>query len=814
MRDYGLWLRWSWRDLRARWLQVAAIALVIALGTGTFAGLSSTSNWRETSADRSYAELNMFDLRVRSAEGTAVPRGSLLSAVEGLENPGIVDGAEERLVVPAQLDASTAEETILVPGQLIGAEVSGGGPQVNGFHIQEGRALTEADAGEPVALLETNFASHYGLPTNGTIRTGGGQPLHYVGHAITPEYFIVTTERGGMLAEANFAAVMTSIETVQQLTGLGGLVNELLVTIPGQGEPEEVRRQLEAALANELPGQGFTFTVREEDRAHRLIYEDIEGDRRMQRIFAVLILFGAAAAAFNLTTRIVDAQRREMGVAMALGVPRARIAIRPLLVGAQVALLGVVFGLITGYLVGRAMASVVQDFFPLPVWETPFQFGQFGLAAALGFVLPFAATLVPVLMAIRLSPLDALRSGYRAAKGGGLAPLFRRLRMPGNTFVQIPVRNVVRAPRRAVFTGLGIIAAITILFTFAGMIDSFGEAVNQGERELLRTSEERIDVDLATMVAAEGPELARLEALPAVERVEPALHLGGFVRNGSSEISVRLEVIDLTNDVWTPSISRGTLELDRPGVYLSEVAAGDLGIGPGDLVVLRHPRFEGGSLDLVETELPVLGLHPHPFRFVAYLHSDHAGIAGLRGAANFAWAIPVEGASADEVRRELFDVDFVVSAQSSSTLIVAFRDLLDEFVIIIRIVEGIILLLALLVAFNAASINVDERRRELATMFAYGVPVRTAMGMVIGENFILGVGSTLAGVLSGWLLLRWVISYLIADTMPDLGIPATLSLETLAIAVGMGVLAVAAAPLLTWRKLQNMDVPSTLKVAE
>ena len=37
--NWHLWLRWSWRDLRARWLQVVAIALIIALGTGVFAGL-------------------------------------------------------------------------------------------------------------------------------------------------------------------------------------------------------------------------------------------------------------------------------------------------------------------------------------------------------------------------------------------------------------------------------------------------------------------------------------------------------------------------------------------------------------------------------------------------------------------------------------------------------------------------------------------------------------------------------------------------------------------------------------------------------
>ena len=47
-----LWftLRWSARDLRRKWLQVAAIALVIAIGTGVYSALGSTSTWRRASA--------------------------------------------------------------------------------------------------------------------------------------------------------------------------------------------------------------------------------------------------------------------------------------------------------------------------------------------------------------------------------------------------------------------------------------------------------------------------------------------------------------------------------------------------------------------------------------------------------------------------------------------------------------------------------------------------------------------------------------------------------------------------------------------
>jgi putative ABC transport system permease protein len=814
MAGLDLWVRWSWRDLRARWLQVAAIGLVIALGTGTFAGLQSVTEWRERSSDKSYAALNMYDLRIKTAEAATVPLGALVDAVRGIPDAASVAEAEERLLRPIQVDASAADRAILVPGMLMGVDLGGGGPLVNKLHVVDGRPLDPGDANQSVALLEANFAGHYRLPTTGLLRISGGHALQYVGHALAPEYFIVISERGGFLAEANFATIFTSIETVQRLTGQDG-VNDLLLTLAPGADREEVRSQVEAALTEHLSGTGFTFMQREEDPAHSLNYADIRGDRRQQRVFAILILAGATTAAFNLTTRIVEAQRREIGLAMALGVPRMRIAIRPVLFGTQVALLGVAFGLVVGYTVGRLLGSVVEDFAPLPVWEMPFIFRQFATAAVLGFALPFVATLIPVVVAVRVSPIEALQSGYRAAKGGGLAPMLHGLRLPGNTFAQMPARNVLRAPRRSFLTGLGIAAAITTLVAFAGMIDTFTTAIDRTEHEVLRTSPDRIDIEFAGVVLGDGPELRAVADEPLVDDVEPALRLNGVLRSAAAEVAVRLEVFDLTNRTWTPSITEGRFDLDTRGVYIAEGAAEALRVRPGSRVTLQHPRLlPEGTIALVDTEMEVLGTHPHPFRFVAYVHFAHADITGLAGAANFAWVVPVPGAEVDTVKRQLFELDGVVSVQPARTLPAAFRDLLDEFVVIIRIVEGVILLLALLVAFNSASISIDERRREHATMFAFGVPMRKVMAMAVSENFILGVLSTLVGVLGGWLVLNWVANYLFAETLPDLSLVPTVGLPTLAIAISLGVVVVAAAPLLTWRKLRNMDIPGTLKYAE
>ena len=84
---WRLWLRWSWRDLRGRWASVAAIALIVALGTGTFAGLGSTAEWRRQSNDASFAHLRMHDLRGGLPDGASVSETTLSGAIDGSRTP-------------------------------------------------------------------------------------------------------------------------------------------------------------------------------------------------------------------------------------------------------------------------------------------------------------------------------------------------------------------------------------------------------------------------------------------------------------------------------------------------------------------------------------------------------------------------------------------------------------------------------------------------------------------------------------------------------------------------------------------------------
>lgn len=808
----SLWLRWSWRDLRSRWAQVGAIAAIIALGTGIYTGFVSTSQWRRVSYTASYDRLAMYDLHVSLAEGSYVDARALTDAIRGIRSSDALRAVEPRLVVKSQVDASTADETILVPGRIVGVDVADGGPHVNRIAPTKGRGLTPADAGTPTAVIEENFAGYYDLPAEGDVTVSGGHPLHYVGRGLSPEYFFIQGDQGSLFAEANYAVLFVPLDTAGALTGHPGQADDAVIALAPGADRAAVRAEVAAALTEAFPGVGFDIVPRGRDEVRRLLFQDIANDRRMYDVLAVLTLLGAAFAAFNLAGRMVEAQRREIGIGMALGVTPGKLAIRPLLVAIQIAALGAALGVLLGLVIGRLMAGVLQEFLPLPVWEFPFQWGVYLRGAALGLVLPFVATGWPVLRAVRVTPLEAIRTGANApTRVSALA----RIPLPGRAIDQMPVRNVLRTPRRTALTALGIGAVITVVVGVVGMLDSFNTTIDRTRTEILHGSPRRLDVALDGFTPTSGATVTGVAALPEVAAVDPNLALGGKLVHDGTRLDVLLTLTDLDRGLWHPTLRDRVDPGDRPGIVITEKAADDLGVGPGDTVLLRHPRVTGPtSFEYVRTPVVVTAISPLPTRFTAFMDTTDARIMGLTGITNSLQVEPAAGTSIAAARRALFEQPGVSSVQPVRAFTDSVSDTLAQFQSIFTIIEGIVLLLALLIAFNSASINADERRRDHATMFAFGLPTGRVLTMAVVESALIGILGTILGVAGGLVLLHWLVNSLFASTAPDLGITVALAPRTVLIAAALGIVAVAVAPLLGARRIRRMDIPSTLRVVE
>jgi putative ABC transport system permease protein len=380
----------------------------------------------------------------------------------------------------------------------------------------------------------------------------------------------------------------------------------------------------------------------------------------------------------------------------------------------------------------------------------------------------------------------------------------------------MPFRNLMRAPRRGILTALGIAATLAVLVMIVGAINSFLTAVDEGAAASAGNVPDRVVVTLdGTYPVASAPVTAVVGSA-TLETPDPVLQVGGQLANGSEEFDVVVEFVDFENGLFQPEIVAGTAPGEAGGLVISKKAAADLDTVVGDSVTLRHPVRTGStSFALEDSVIVVTGIHSNPFRPTTYMAATGAGSMGLDGLANSVSAVPAAGVDVAAIQADLFQTPQVASVQRADASADLMRDLIDQFVGIFQLMQLVVLVLVVVIAFNAASIALDERLRDNATMFAFGVTRRRVVGMLMTENFIVGLIATLLGIGLGLLILQWFIEVQAPETMPDLQLPLVIGWDVVAWSIVVGVVAVALAPLLTApRKLRRMNIPDTLRVME
>ncbi|WP_419945943.1 ABC transporter permease [Candidatus Poriferisodalis sp.] len=811
-------LRWSLRDARRRWIQIVAIGFTLAIGIGLFAGLSSVTQWRLISIDKSLEATAMYDLRATVSESDPVPEGTLARIASQIDG---IDRYSERLLFDTQVETVVDGDELLVHGRIVGMELSGSGSVVNDVYLIDGSQLPGSGMSKPQVLIEGNFARFWDLPTSGTLTVGGDAHVDYIGSAVSPEYFLIV-EGNGSLGKSNLAVLFAPLAAAQDISGRSGAVNDLVMTLAPGADAGAVTAQLIEAAATQ-DGVLLDVLTRDETPSYIGLTGMPEIDDGIYNAFSLLLFAGAAFAALNFSARMVQAQRREIGNAMAIGERPWSIVIRPLLIGLQIGFIGMILGVVVGYAISIQTVGVVQGIVRLPIFEQPFQGAIYARAMAIGFAVPMLAVLWPVLRAVRVKPVDAIRSSHLASRGGSLGPIISRIPLPGRSLERMPFRNLMRAPRRTFLTLLTFTMSLAIMFSMLGLGSTFTTTLDDGNEELLGGEPDRFTVQLDSLYPVNSPQVQDVLANPTVQSGEAAMVLGANVisaePDGSVDEAVQLDLavrfVDFGSAVWTPTATQGSLSRGAPGIVLADKAARDLGVGIGDDVVVTHPAVVDGAFTHSTRILPVDAIHPHPLRLNAYMDLSQTSTWGFGGLANIVTGVPADGSSLNDVKRSLFGSGSGVSlVQGLGETFQSLEDSLKQSEGVFFITRIFVILLVMLIAFNTANINVDERSRDHATMFAYGIPVQRVIANLSVEGLLLGVIAVVLGGLFGYALLLWMALFLMPTAIPDVGMIVSVRWWEMAVSFVLALAAIALAPVFPGRKLKKMFIPGQLRVME
>ena len=777
------------RDLRRLWVQVLAIALVLAAGVATLIlGNGAYASLHETRA-RYYEENRFADV---FTDVTRAPY-SLLPEIEGIE--GVLD-AEARIVKLGLLDLPGMVEPVSVEFVSLPA---GNGAGLNRLYIRNGR-LPDPQSAQEIAVSE-GFATAHGLGPGDTLpvlMNGQERNLVITGVALSPE-FIYALGPGQMMPDPSRFGVVwvrrTSLEAAYDLEG--AFSNVVLKLAPG-ADPDRVVEALNRLTARY---GGVGATARKDQISHAFLDAELKQLSAMVKVLPPIFLLVAAMLVNMTLSRLIALDREQIGLFKAIGYTSRAVAQNYVEFVLLIAAVGILIGFIAGAWLGIGLAQMYARFFSFPYLVFTRDPQLYGLAAVITLAAVVGGALYAVRSVVTLPPAVAMSPPAPAVYRARTA-WFRSLIQLRQTDVMV-ARHLLRWPFRTTSSTLGIAMSVAIL---VASLWSFGSIDRMIDITFFRT--ERHDAQIVFGAPEPMAAAFAVRDMPGVMVAEPFRQVAAKISNRAWSKS--LGIVGRPTD---PRLSRvldpdlRPMKMPEAGLILSEALADALHVQPGDLVSVevREGRRPVATLPVSGSSIGYVGLGAAmDLDALNRLMGEGAMISGLSLQLDRAQDAAFYAAAKAAPKTELISV--------TSLMLDRFRDTLAENITVMVTVYVVLAgIIAIGVVYNFSRIALSEQGRELASLRVLGFTNREVSGVLFGE---LAAVVLLAQPL-GWLIGYGIALAMVAAFSSDLyRVPFVVGREVFAIASLVVCAAALASAFAIRGRIDNLDMIEVLKTRE
>jgi len=719
------------RDLWRMKGQAIAIGAVIAMGvlmlvmmTGLVASLTET---RDAYYDR-YRLADVFAPVARAPERLAAQLAEIPS----------VSSVQTRVVGRALIDLPT--QVLPVQAQAVSLP-DRGPPALNDVFLTDGRMPASGRADE--VLLLNSFAAEHELRPGDTLRAtmnGSRRSFDIVGLAQSPE-FLYTTAPGELVPDdARFGVIWMVRSGLAAAYDMEGAFNEVLLGL-ARGSSEEA---LLDAVDRALESYGGTGAYGLADQlSNAFVTQEIEGLEASTVGVPPIFLAVAAFLLYIVISRVVQAEREEIGLMKAFGYTDIEVGTHYFKLILAIAAGGALAGCLGGIAAGRGLIGLYTEYFKFPFLVFQLDPASFAIGITVSILSASAGGIFVLRRVFALTPAVAMRAPA--------PPNFSRTGRIGQSFSQLldqpsrmVLRRLTRQPGRMAGSIIGIASGMALSAAMLTIYAGFDRSIDQTFSIV-----DRSDVMVSFTHAVSDKTLFELVRLPGVERAEPVRNVSVVLRNGLE--SHRGGLIGLPP---APELNRALddtlapIELPDRGVVLSDVLAEILDISPGDTLIAevregRQPRLE---IPVAATAQTLLGSP-------AYMGLDALNRV-MREPGRISGAyLTIDEAEADAIYAALQDMPTVAGLSVKSQARDAFLRMLNEGAGAIRYAMGVIaFVITFGIVYNAARIALAERARDLASLRVIGFTKGEAAFVLLGELAVVTLVALPVGAGLGYYL--------------------------------------------------------------
>ena len=498
---------------------------------------------------------------------------------------------------------------------------------------------------------------------------------------------------------------------------------------------------------------------RESNSGYNSFVQDTKSIANIGKVFPIVFFVIAALISLTSMTRMVEEERVQIGTLKALGYNKLQIASKYIIYSGLASIIGGSIGMVVGcYVLPPIIWMMYSMMYSVPnfVVEINFEYGLIGLI--LISICNVGATMYAVWKELINTPAVLMRP--KAPKKGKRVLLeripfiWKRL----NFNRKVTVRNIFRYKKRFLMTIIGICGCTALILTGFGIKDSITRLLtDQYGRVFNYDMQINLKDDLSTEEYTELYEY--LNNKDGIEETVPAYFSSITVMNNQNEEDVQLiipedskKIEDVIN--FFDKKTGEKVELSNSEILITDKLAQLIDAKQGDIIIIKNSdglERKAKIGNIVENYVSHYIYMSKELYTDLYNENYKTNIILTRNA-------EMEEEQKSELAKDIISKESVTSITQASSMTKYIEDMMGSlnYVVIILIISSG--LLAFVVLYNLANVNISERIRELATIKVLGFYDKEVYNYIARETVLLTIIGIGLGLIGGYFLNSFILT--------------------------------------------------------
>ncbi len=803
-----------------------SILLIVLLGVGFFAGIRAVSPDMKKTADMYFDENKMMDIEVISTMGLT---DDDVKEIQDLQDVKIVEGTYSKDV----LTKVDEEEVVLKIHTL--------SDNINCVKLQQG----EMPKNEEECVVEESFLNSTNKKIGDTIileakDTLAGpnlknKEIKIVGSIRSPLY--ISRERGSTKlasGKINYYIYVPQSEIISQIyTEIYVRVKDAdkLDTFSDEYEDKvkKVKSDIENIAKERTESEYEKLKVKPEwyvlDRNQNTGYasysQDSERIANIGKVFPFVFFVIAALISLTSMTRMVEEQRVQIGTLKALGYTKGKIALKYILYAVLATLIGGIIGMLIGF---RILPEIIYNMYAMmySMKDVVLEFNTGIAITGLGLALicTVGATIIACYKELNLQPASLMRP--KSPKAGKrvllerISWLWSKLK-----FTQkVTIRNVFRYKKRVSMTIIGILGCTALMVAGFGLRESVSNMIpsQYGEVFLYDMSITLKNEQTSDEIQKYIDEVCNIKTNDKNNDVTDAMAFNMQaveILNKETKQDIQLivpEKTDVLSDyiVLENRVSKEKYSLSDNGVVITEKLAKLLGIKQGEKITIKNSNDK-------QAEVEVKGITRNYLMHYMYISPEYyESIFGEKVKYNTILLkeqseVKKSEESENKLGKKILENSNISKVTFMSQTKSIFDEVMDNMTFVVWILIISAGLLAFVVLYNLANVNISERIRELATIKVLGFYDKEVYDYVGRETTILTIIGILLGLIAGYFLEMFILKTCELDILM---FDTRISIWSYVYSASLTILFTLIVSVVTYFALKKIDMIESLKSVE